>query len=83
MHFMSDTVLVSPPDPSDLVIPDPYGRYLDTRELGKILGKSESSLYRLRKKKVIPFVLIGGEVRFRLAAVQKALERYTVKEVSL
>jgi excisionase family DNA binding protein len=62
---------------------DPYGRYLSPRELGKILNKSASSIYRLRKRRAIPYVLIGGEVRFRLRDVEKALERYTVKEVAL
>jgi hypothetical protein len=62
---------------------DPYACYLNKRELGKILDKSERSIDRLRKQRKIPYLLIGGEVRFRLAAVEKALEKFVVREVSL
>jgi len=62
---------------------DPYARYLNKRDLGKILDKSERSIDRLRRKRIIPFVMIGGEVRFRLKDVERALARYVVKEVAL
>jgi hypothetical protein len=62
---------------------DPYARYLNKRDLGKVLDKSERSIDRMRKKKVIPFVKIGGEIRFRLKDVERALARYVVKEASL
>ena len=62
---------------------DPYLKYLSKGELGKILDKSERSIDRLRRKRIIPFVKIGGEVRFRLEDVERALERYTVKEIAL
>ena len=62
---------------------DPYLRLLSKREMGSFLGKSESSIDRLRKRRIIPYILVGGEIRFRLRDVEKALERYTVKEVCL
>jgi excisionase family DNA binding protein len=60
---------------------DPYGKLLTTHELGRILQKSESSIYRLRKRREIPFLLIGGEIRFRLKDVERALENFTVREM--
>jgi hypothetical protein len=62
---------------------DPYARYLNKRDLGRILDKSQRSIDRMRKKKIIPFVMIGGEVRFRLKDVERALARYVVREISL
>jgi hypothetical protein len=62
---------------------DPYARYLNKRDLGKVLDKSERSIDRMRKNRVIPFVKIGGEIRFRLKDVERALARYTVKEIAL
>lgn len=62
---------------------DPYGRLLDKPELGIILNKSVRSIDRLRKRRVIPFLILGGEVRFRLRDVEKALERYTIRELQL
>jgi predicted DNA-binding transcriptional regulator AlpA len=62
---------------------DPRARYLNKRELGKFLDKSERSINRLMQRRAIPYVRIGGEIRFRLVDVERALARYTVKEVKL
>jgi excisionase family DNA binding protein len=70
-------------DPSSPVVHDPYSRYLSPKELGTILGKSQSTLYRLRKRRVLPFIMVGSEIRYRLRDVEKALEKFTVREVSL
>lgn len=60
-----------------------YGRLLTKLELGEILQKSVASIDRMRRKRVIPWVLVGSEVRFKLTDVERALERYRVKELSL
>lgn len=62
---------------------DPYSRLLSKREIAQFIGKSENSVDRLRKKRAIPFLIVGGSIRFKLADVERALERYRVKEVSL
>jgi excisionase family DNA binding protein len=68
---------------AELKIDDPYIRYLNGRELSRILNKSEPTLYRLRRARIIPYVRIGGEIRYRLSEVERALSKFTVHEVSL
>jgi excisionase family DNA binding protein len=60
-----------------------YERYLKKREIAEILGTSTRSIENLMARRVIPFTRVGGQPRFRLKDVERALERYTVKEVSL
>lgn len=66
-----------------LSVEERYARLLTKPELGAVLQKSRSSIDRLRRKRIIPWILVGGEVRFRLTDVERALARYTVKEVSI
>jgi hypothetical protein len=62
---------------------DLYSLYLSKSQLGAILDISEHSIDRLRKKRAIPSFRIGGLIRFRLADVERSLERYKTKEVAL
>ncbi len=50
-------------------------KLLTTRELCEFLGISEPTLISRKKKNQIPYLLIGGSVRFDKAAVIKALEK--------
>jgi hypothetical protein len=60
---------------------DPYSRLINKRESGKFIDKSEHSVDRLRKARAIPYLVVGGCIRLRLRDVEKALERFEVKEV--
>jgi excisionase family DNA binding protein len=62
---------------------DPRSRLLSKREIAEFLGKSENSVDRLRRQRKIPFLIVGGSIRFRLVDVERALGRYQVKEVAL
>jgi len=62
---------------------DLYGHLLDKREMARHLKKSTRSVENLMRQRVIPFIKVGGQPRFRLKDVERALERYTVKEISL
>lgn len=48
---------------------------ITTDELCAFLRISEPTLIRLKKKSKIPFLEIGGSIRFDKAAVLKALEK--------
>jgi excisionase family DNA binding protein len=80
---MSYGVGQASPDRDESMFSDPRTRLLTKREIAEFLGKSENSVDRLRKKRAIPFLIVGGSIRFRLADVERALERYRVKEVAL
>jgi excisionase family DNA binding protein len=67
---------------SEGVLIDNYSRLLNKRELGEFLGKSLRSVDRLIYSRRIPFLKVGGAVRFRLEDVERALDRFMVKEVS-
>jgi excisionase family DNA binding protein len=58
-----------------------YVRLLKKDELAKIIGKSRRSVELLMLQRQIPFIKLGRNVRFRLSDVEKALERFVVKEV--
>jgi excisionase family DNA binding protein len=61
---------------------DPYSRLLTTTELSKVLRSSWRAVYYLREKKMIPVLKLGRSVRFRLADVERALARLTIREVA-
>ena len=42
---------------------------LDVKEVAKMLKLSEAAIYRLVKKKAIPFIELGGVFRFNLDEV--------------
>jgi excisionase family DNA binding protein len=62
---------------------DLYSGLLKTPELAEAINLSPRSIQYLAKRRAIPYLKIGKSVRFRLADVLKALERFTVKEVSI
>jgi hypothetical protein len=68
---------------SETPLGDIRSRLATKREIAGYLHLSEHSVDRLRKRRVIPFLLVGGAIRFRLGEVEKALERYRVREVAL
>ena len=60
-----------------------YERYLKKKEIANILGTSSRSVEEMMRKRKIPFTRLGGQPRFLLRDVQRALKRYEIKEVSL
>ncbi len=62
-------------------IDNPYVRLLKKPELAVIIGKSPRSIEGLMRERVIPFIRIGRHVRFKLSAVERALEKLTVEAV--
>jgi predicted DNA-binding transcriptional regulator AlpA len=70
-------------DKSGPLFADAYSRLLDKKEFAQHIGKSESSVDRMRKRRLIPYIVAGGTIRFRLKDVERALSRYEIKEVSL
>ena len=58
-------------------------RPITKTQLAKYLGVSPRTVDNYVSTRKIPYIKIGRTIRFRLAAVEKALERYTVKEISL
>ena len=48
--------------------------YLSAERAEAMLDVSSSTLYRLRKAKIIDSVLIGGRRRFKLSTIQKLIE---------
>ncbi len=50
-------------------------KLLTTREVCEFLGITEPTLIRRRKKGQIPFLSVGGSIRFDKAAIIKALEK--------
>lgn len=62
----------------------PYPRPLTKAELAKHLQVCPRTVDYLMARRKIPFIKLGGRiVRFRLTDVERALQRYTVEEVSL
>lgn len=61
--------------PGNNVSIQPLEQPVTTDELCKWLRISEPSLIRLKKKKRIPFIEIGGSIRYDKAAVVRALEK--------
>ena len=73
----------------DLIIPG-TGEYIDGRsgwidlynisDLSEKLGVKKSTLYQWIHQRKIPYVKIGGLVKFRPSEIEKWLEEKTVKE---
>jgi excisionase family DNA binding protein len=62
---------------------DPYARLLTKPEIAKYFNKSTRWVEDMMKQRAIPYIRIGGHPRFRLRDVERALEKFTVREVSL
>jgi excisionase family DNA binding protein len=79
MSPKNKTVLSSPVQIEEF---DPYTRLLTKDELAKIIRKKRRSVEGLMADHKIPYLKIGHNVRFRLRDVEKALEKFVVKEVT-
>jgi excisionase family DNA binding protein len=54
---------------------------LSEREVAWYLGISERNARVLRQRRMIPHVRLGGRILYRLAEVNKALERLEIRAV--
>ena len=79
----SKDAVVAPSADKAAALFDAYSRFLNKRELSAYLGCHVNSIDNLRAKRVIPFYKIGGSIMFRLGEVERALERYKVREITL
>jgi excisionase family DNA binding protein len=61
----------------------PYPSPATKAELARFLKVSPRTVDTLIATRRIPYIKLGRLVRFRIADVERALTRYTVKEVSL
>lgn len=52
---------------------------MDVKELAAYLRLNEQTIYRKIEKKTIPFVKVGGVVRFKREDIEKWLEKTTHK----
>ena len=62
-------------DQSSKVIVKPIEKPITTAELCSFLGITEPTVIRLRKRGKIPFLQIGGSIRYDKASVVQALEK--------
>ena len=56
--------------------------YTTEEELAKELRVSQRHLINLRNRRLIPFVRLGRLIRYNRAAVEKAIQKLTVQELS-
>lgn len=54
---------------------------LDIHEIAETLGCSWRHVQNLKDRRMIPHLKLGRLVKFRLADVERALEKLTVREV--
>ena len=54
---------------------------LSEREVSLYLGLSPRSVRNLRKRRLIPYIKLGGRVLFRLAEIDRALAKLEVRSV--
>jgi hypothetical protein len=52
---------------------------VNERTMSEACALSSRALMRLRARRLIPFVKLGGAIRYSPAAVQQALEKLTVR----
>jgi hypothetical protein len=52
-------------------------------ELGQVIKKSGRTVRRMAKSRIIPSYRVNGDLRFSVAEVIAALQRFRVKELSL
>jgi excisionase family DNA binding protein len=55
---------------------------LTIKNVAAMMQLSDRTVLRLKKSRVIPFIKIGGAVRFRKRDILRVLDRRTVQEVS-
>ena len=46
-------------------IPDISDKYLNVKEVSELLGISSATVYRLTENRKIPYLRVGGQIRFR------------------
>ena len=76
VRYMQTRVSIQPE-----INPNALGFYITKPQLAERLQVSLRSIDNYLKKKKIPVIRLGKSVRFRFSDVEKALERYTVREV--
>ena len=57
-------------------------RLLNIKEVSEYLGISQKGLYNMIYRREIPFIKIGGRVRFDIIDLDKWIERQKIKSVS-
>jgi excisionase family DNA binding protein len=57
-------------------------KYITEFELSEELRVSQRHLINLRNRRLIPHLKLGRLIRYDRAAVEKALEKLTVKEIA-
>ncbi|MBI5221502.1 MAG: helix-turn-helix domain-containing protein [Candidatus Magasanikbacteria bacterium] len=62
--------------------PLPINSLLSPSELAKIFGISKAGVYRLINKRALPFLKIGGSIRFRPNDVKTYMESCRVKSAN-
>jgi excisionase family DNA binding protein len=67
---------------SDAELTPTEPQLLTIKNVAAMMQLSDRTVLRLKKSRVIPFIKIGGAVRFRRADVMQALARRTVEAVS-
>ena len=60
-----------------------HSRPITKSELAEFLGVSRRTIDSYVSSRRIPYIKLGRLVRFRLADVERALQRFTVEEVAL
>lgn len=63
------------------VDPAPEGELLTTAEVARLLKISVSSVRRLQSARALPFVKVGGSVRFAKADIASYLARNRVRAI--
>lgn len=59
--------------------PSPLRKLVNERELAALLGVSSTHLGHLRKRRILPYLLLGKAVRYCPDDVAAALDRLTVR----
>jgi excisionase family DNA binding protein len=58
------------------------GMKLSRKQLAKILGVSVDTIRNWEEQKIIPYLQVGHVIRFDLAKVEKALEKFERKALA-
>jgi excisionase family DNA binding protein len=61
--------------------PSPQGELLTTAEVARLLNISVSSVRRLQSARALPYVKVGGSVRFTKSDISSYLARTRVREI--
>jgi predicted DNA-binding transcriptional regulator AlpA len=50
------------------------------RELAQLLHCTPRHIFNLRRRRIIPYVKLGGAIRYNADEVERAIQKLTVKE---